>query len=126
MYPRVYVCELQTPDHFYVGTTLREPHYREREHAEGKGSKFTRLHGFKRMLFAQLVPPGTSGRLEDDLTVALMCRFGWGACRGGDRTAQDESMLRNSQAARSARRTSTASEARERAPRAAACSRQSI
>ena len=95
MYPRVYVCELQTPDHFYVGTTLREPHYREREHAEGHGSKFTRLHGFKRMMFAQLVQPGTSGRLEDDLTVALMCRFGWGACRGGDRTAQNESMLRN-------------------------------
>ena len=93
MYPRVYGCELKTPDHFYVGTTLRLPHHREREHAEGNGAKFTTKHGFKRMLFAQLVEPGTSARLEDDLTVALMCRYGWGACRGGDRTAQMESVL---------------------------------
>ena len=93
-YPRIYVCELDTPDHFYIGTTLREPHHREREHAEGHGSKFTTKHGFKRMLFAQLVEPGTSGRLEDDLTIALMCRYGWGACRGGDRTAQKEHVLR--------------------------------
>jgi len=93
-YPRVYVCELDTPNHFYIGTTLREPHHREREHAEGNGAKFTTKHGFKRMLFAQLVEPGTSGRLEDDLTIALMCRYGWGACRGGDRTAQNESVLR--------------------------------
>ena len=93
-YPRVYVCELETPNHFYVGTTLREPHHRQREHAEGWGAKFTSRHGFKRMLFAQLVEPGTSARLEDDLTVALMCRYGWGACRGGARTAQKESVLR--------------------------------
>ena len=93
-YPRVYVCELETPNHFYVGTTLREAHHREREHAEGWGAKFTSKHGFKRMLFAQLVEPGTSARLEDDLTLALMYRYGWGACRGGDRTAQKESVLR--------------------------------
>ena len=94
MYPRVYVCELRTPEHFYVGTTLREPWHREREHAEGWGSKFTTKHGFKSMLFAEIVQPGTASRLEDDLTVALMCRYGWGACRGGDRTAQKESVLR--------------------------------
>ena len=93
-YPRVYVCELKTPDHFYVGTTLREPHHRALEHAEGNGSKFTSKHGFKRMLFAQLVEPGTASRLEDDLTLALMYRYGWGACRGGDRTAQKEHVLR--------------------------------
>ena len=93
-YPRIYVCELETPNHFYIGTTLRLPHHREREHAEGRGSHFTSKHGFKRMLFAQLVEPGTSSRLEDDLTIALMCRYGWGACRGGDRTAQKESVLR--------------------------------
>ena len=93
-YPRVYVCELETPNHFYIGTTLREAHHREREHSEGWGSKFTSKHGFKRMLFAQLVAPGTASRLEDDLTIALMCRYGWGACRGGDRTAQKEHVLR--------------------------------
>ena len=94
MYPRIYVCELQTPGYYYVGTTLREAHHREREHAEGWGSQFTTKHGFKRMLFAELVRPGTSSRLEDDLTLALMCRYGWGACRGGDRTAQKEAVLR--------------------------------
>ena len=93
-YPRVYVCELQTPNRFYVGTTLRVPHRREREHALGHGSQFTTKHGFKRMLFATLVKCGTSSRLEDDLTLALMCRYGWGACRGGDRTAQREAVLR--------------------------------
>ena len=94
MYPRVYVCELKTPDHFYVGTTLRLPHHREREHAEGWGSMFTTKHGFKSMLFAKLVQPGTASRLEDDLTVELMCRHGWGSVRGGDRTATCETMLK--------------------------------
>ena len=94
MYPRIYVCELQTPNHFYVGTTQREPWHREHEHAEGWGAKFTTKHGFKSMLFAKLVQPGTASRLEDDLTLALMCRYGWGACRGGDRTAQKEAVLR--------------------------------
>ena len=93
-YERIYVCSLQTPGHFYVGTTLRVPWYREREHSEGWGSKFTTKHGFKKMLFMQLVPTGTSGILEDDLTLALMCRYGWGAVRGGERTAQKESALR--------------------------------
>ena len=93
VYPRVYVCECQTPNHFYIGSTLREAHHREREHAAGYGSKFTTKHGFKRMLFATLVEPGTCSRLEDDLTLALMCRYGWGSCRGGDRTAQNESVL---------------------------------
>ena len=93
-YPRVYVCELTTPNYFYIGTTLREPQHREREHREGWGSQFSKKHGFKRMLFAQLVKPGTARALEDDLTVALMCRYGWGACRGGNFVAQKERVLR--------------------------------
>ena len=94
MYPRIYVCELQTPGYIYVGSTIREPHYREREHAEGWGSRFTKQHGFKRMLFAELVKPGTCSRLEDDLTVALMCKYGWRFCRGGNRTALREDVMR--------------------------------
>ena len=93
-YERVYVCSLQTPNHFYVGTTLRVPWYRNQEHAAGHGSKFTAKHGFKKMLIMELVPTGTSGTLEDELTIELMCRYGWGAVRGGDRTAQKESTLR--------------------------------
>ena len=90
-YPRVYVCELETPDHFYVGTTLREPWHREREHAEGWGAKFTSKHGFKRMLF---MPQRACKQLEDALTVWLQCRYGWRFVRGGDRTATSEKKLR--------------------------------
>ena len=93
-YPRIYVCSLQTPGYYYVGCTLREAHHREREHAEGGGSRFSTRHKFKQMMFAELVKPGTASTLEDDLTIALMCRFGWGACRGGDRTALSERQLR--------------------------------
>ena len=93
-YPRIYVCELNSPDHFYVGTTLRLPYEREREHREGWGSKFTKKHGFKEMLFHKLLREGTSSTLEQDLTIALMCRYGCGQCRGGDLTAQSEAALR--------------------------------
>ena len=93
-YIRIYVCELDRPDFFYVGTTTREAHHREREHRLGHGCQWTRRHGFKRMMFSQLVVPGTGSRLEDDLTIALMSRFGWGAVRGGNLTATDENALR--------------------------------
>jgi len=93
-YPRVYVCELNAPNHFYIGSTLRLPHHREREHREGNGSRFTNKIGFKRMLFSQLVEPGTCSRLEDDLTIALMSRYGWGRCRGGNFVALHEHALR--------------------------------
>ena len=93
-YIRIYVCELNRPNFYYVGTTTREAHHREREHRLGHGCQWTRRHGFKRMMFSQLVVPGTGSRLEDDLTIALMSRFGWGAVRGGNLTATDENALR--------------------------------
>ena len=93
-YIRIYVCELDRPNFFYVGTTTREAHHREREHREGHGCQWTRRHGFKRMMFAQLIEPGTGSRLEDDLTIALMSRFGWGAVRGGNLVATNEAALR--------------------------------
>ena len=88
------MCELDRPNFFYVGTTTREAHHREREHREGHGCQWTRRHGFKRMMFAQLIEPGTGSRLEDDLTIALMSRFGWGAVRGGNLVATNEAALR--------------------------------
>ena len=93
-YPRIYVCELDSPDHYYIGTTLRLPYEREREHREGHGSRFTSKHGFKEMMFHKLLEVGTASTLEQDLTVALMCRYGWGRCRGGDLTAQSEEALK--------------------------------
>ena len=50
-YPRIYVCSLQTPGYYYVGCTMREAHHREREHAEGGGSRFSTRHKFKQMMF---------------------------------------------------------------------------
>ena len=92
-YPRIYVCSLQTPGYYYVGCTLREAHHREREHAEGRGSLWTTKHGFKRMVFSQLVRTGTGCRLEDDLTLALMYRYGWGAVRGGNFVARNNALM---------------------------------
>ena len=83
-YERVYVIECRTPDHFYVGTTLREMFVRQREHEAGYGSRWTHRHGVKRVMFDQIVPTGTSGTLENDLTKHLMSVFGWGRVRGGD------------------------------------------
>ena len=83
-YERVYVLECRTPDHFYVGTTLREMSVRQREHEAGYGSRWTHRHGVKRVMFDQIVPTGTSGTLENDLTKHLMSVFGWGRVRGGD------------------------------------------
>ena len=82
-YERVYVVECKTPNHFYVGTTLREMFKRQHEHEDGWGSRWTKHHGFKRLLFNRLVPVGTSQTLEDDLTKHLMSIYGWGQVRGG-------------------------------------------
>ena len=94
VYTRVYVAECTTPDHYYVGSTLRLPFYREEEHAAGGGAKFTSKHGYEGMVVMEMVEPAQASTLEDDLTIALMCRYGWGNVRGGDRTAQSERVLR--------------------------------
>ena len=94
MFLRIYVCETNTPGYYYVGTTLRLPHHREREHRLGHGSRFTSKHGFRRFVFMELIEPGTGVNLEDDLTLALMARFGWGAVRGGNFVALHEHTLR--------------------------------
>ena len=83
-YERIYVVECVDHNYFYVGTTLREMFKREEEHAAGYGSRWTHRHGFRRVMFCQLVPTGTSTILENELTKYLMARFGWGFVRGGD------------------------------------------
>ena len=83
-YERVYVVECPRKNYFYVGSTLREMFLRESEHEAGYGSRWTRHHGFKRVLFSRLVPVGSSTVLENELTKYLMAKFGWGRVRGGD------------------------------------------
>ena len=93
VYCRVYVVQCKTPGYFYVGSTTRLPYVREQEHRSGYGSKWTSLHGFKRMLFMMLVPQQGCQQLEDALTVWLQCRYGWRFVRGGNRTATCEKKM---------------------------------
>ena len=87
-YERVYVIECRTRSrtgpYLYVGTTLRIMEDRLTEHQDGWGSRWTTRHGCKRLVCAHLVPTGTSGTMENELTRYLMAEFGWGNVRGGD------------------------------------------
>ena len=96
VYCRVYVVQCRTPGYFYVGSTMRLPYLREREHREESnfGAQWTKKHGFRRMVFMSLVPRAACKELEDDLTVWLQCRYGWRFVRGGDRTATCEKKLK--------------------------------
>ena len=82
---RLYVAQCETPEHFYVGTTLRIPYMRDREHRERTfGAKWTRQHGYKGMLTCDLVDPAHAIHLEDDMTKYLMSVYGPNAVRGGN------------------------------------------
>ena len=94
VYTRVYVVQCKTPGYFYVGSTLRLPDMREKEHRDGWGSQWRIKHGFERMVLMMLVPPEQCKELEDALTVWLQCRYGYRFVRGGDRTATRECTLR--------------------------------
>ena len=82
---RLYVAQCGTKDHFYVGTTLRIPYMRDREHRERTfGAAWTRQHGYRGMLTCDLVDPGHASTLEDDMTKYLMSIYGKHAVRGGN------------------------------------------
>ena len=93
IYCRVYVVQCKTPGYFYVGSTSRMPYEREKEHREGWGCRWTRKHGFNRMVLMMVVPQEMCARLEDELTVWLQCRYGYRFVRGGERTATCEKKL---------------------------------
>jgi len=101
MIDRLYVLELNKPDHFYVGISSREifdlpdgtAHgARLAEHENGTGSRFSRKHGFKKCVLHAVVPKHQSNTLEDDMTKYLMARYGWQQVRGGRyvRTRDDD------------------------------------
>ena len=82
---RLYVAELETPRHYYVGTTLRIPYERDQEHRDRThGSVWTRKHGYKGMLICDEVHPGHATTLENDMTKFLMAEYGHGRVRGGN------------------------------------------
>jgi hypothetical protein len=73
----VYVLELED-DCFYVGYTA-DPETRISSHFLGRGAQWTALH---KPLGVKCVQPGDT-QLENCLTIALMCKFGFQKVRGG-------------------------------------------
>ena len=84
IHDKVYVVELCTPFHFYVGTTLLELYDRAEEHRSGKGgSKWVRMHGYKKIHYLGTVDTTRANSIEDDVTAFLMTWFGRENVRGG-------------------------------------------
>ena len=84
IHDKVYVVELCTPFHFYVGTTLLELYDRAEEHRSGKGgSKWVRMHGYKKIHYLGTVDTARANSIENDVTAFLMPWFGRENVRGG-------------------------------------------
>ena len=78
LYPGfVYVLRLED-DCLYVGYTT-DPEVRIPSHFLGRGAQWTALH---KPVGIKSIQPGDT-QLENCLTLALMCQFGWQKVRGG-------------------------------------------
>ena len=73
----VYVLEL-VDERLYVGYTA-DPEVRISSHFFGRGSQWTALH---KPMGIKSIQPGDT-QLENCLTLALMCKYGWRKVRGG-------------------------------------------
>lgn len=82
----LYVLKLETPNHFYVGTTIRALEARLKEHREGWGSIWSTRHGFHSVVESYEVPLCSASTLENEKVIEYMDRFGWQGIRGGDYT----------------------------------------
>jgi len=85
IHDKIYVVELCTPFHFYVGSTLLELYDRAEEHETGKGgARWVRRHGYKKIHYLGTVATEKSARIENDVTAFLMTWFGREKVRGGN------------------------------------------
>ena len=82
----LYVVQCKTPGRYYVGTTYREKSVRFNEHRCGYACKWTRRHGFKRIVTQFTVPLGKASSLENDVWMHFARRYGPENVRGGDVT----------------------------------------
>ena len=80
----LYALACNTPNHFYIGTTDRTWGVRIDEHRRGDYCKWTRKHGFKRVLWYRAIDPRDQFVLENKCTLWYMRRYGWRGVRGGD------------------------------------------
>lgn len=74
------------PVYYYVGTTDR-PDERITDHIKGLGTEWTRLHKPTHKEYERVEDAGDDDErarlLEEMTTIALMCKHGMGAVRGG-------------------------------------------
>ena len=81
----LYILQLQK-GRWYVGTTLRHPHERFREHREGWGCKFTRRYPMVRVSHCFPVDVDRASQLENECWMWLARQHGPEMVRGGDVT----------------------------------------
>ena len=85
-YCTLYVLQLQTPDHWYVGTTEKFFDDRLAEHTEGRGAKWTKIHKVARVVKRFRVPLARKMEFENKTTLYYMRHVAknWAHVRGGD------------------------------------------
>ena len=85
----LYVLKLNTPDHWYIGTTCRMWETRCAEHLDGYGSKWTSRHGVAKVHRLFRIPEDYSSiRMENEVTLFYMRHVAkdWRNVKGGDYT----------------------------------------
>lgn len=85
-YCYLYAIACKTPGHFYIGTTTRPWGVRLGEHIAGAYCKWTRRHGYRKVLWYREIDPKKQFILENEVTLWYMRRYGWEGVRGGDFT----------------------------------------
>ena len=82
----LYVIRCVTPNHFYVGTTLRDYNIRYQEHKDGYGSRWTARHGCRNTVTRFTVECSRSAQKENEVWMFYARRYGPENVRGGDVT----------------------------------------
>ena len=82
----LYVIRCVTPNHFYVGTTLRDYNIRYQEHKDGYGSRWTARPGCRNTVTRFTVECCRSAQKENEVWMFYARRYGPENVRGGDVT----------------------------------------
>ena len=92
----VYVIECKTPNHYYIGET-KELKKRIRRHMLGKGARFTKVHGCRRIINTKHVSTESEAKKwEKELTDLYIKKYGLENVAGADKTQVIKGKLLNS------------------------------